>query len=117
MKSQRTPSVPSRVCTSEQLEGGRGADALVLHGVFDDVRVDASHAVDRVRSHDAQMSHVDFLCVSFLDQGHSAQAVVISGVELVDALEEQKTQIFFLPPPNFPSRVHTHPLKNPDSMK
>lgn len=67
-----------------------GGDAVVLHGVFNDLRVDASHSVDSVRSHNAQMSHVDFLRVSFLDQGHSAQAVVISRVELIDALQEQK---------------------------
>lgn len=52
--------------------------------------MDASHSVDRVRSHNAQMSHVDLLGVSFLDQGHSAQALVVSGVELADALEGQK---------------------------
>lgn len=53
--------------------------------------MDAGHSVDGVRPHDAQMSHVDFLSVSFLNQGHSAQTVVISRVELADALEGEGT--------------------------
>lgn len=64
-----------------------GVNWFVLHSVFDDFRVDAGHSVDRMRSHDAQVSHVDFLDVSFLYQGHSAQAVDISRVKVADALE------------------------------
>lgn len=55
--------------------------------------MDASHSVDGVRPHDAQMSHVDFLSAAFLDQGHSAQTVVVSRVELTDALEGQTNEV------------------------
>lgn len=58
-----------------------------LHSVFDDFRVDAGHSVDSMRSHNAQVGHVDFLDIPFLDQGHSAHAVNISRVKLGDALE------------------------------
>lgn len=58
-----------------------------LHGVFDDFGVEAGHSVDSMRSHNAQVGHVDLLVVPFLDQGHSAQAVKISGEKLGNALE------------------------------
>lgn len=58
-----------------------------LHSVLDDVRVDTGHSVDSMRSHNAQVSHVDFLDIPFLDQGHSAHAVNISRVKLADALQ------------------------------
>lgn len=70
-----------------------GGVEVVLHGAFDDFRVDASHSVDGVRPHDAQMSHVDFFSITLLDQGHSAQTVVISRVELTDALEGQTNEV------------------------
>lgn len=73
--------------------GRRDEGELVpLHSVFDDFRVDAGHSVDSMRSHNAQMSHVDFLDVPFLDQGHSAQAVNISRVNLGDALEGRRKE-------------------------
>ncbi len=57
------------------------------HSVFDDFRVDAGHSIDSMRSHNAQVCHVDFLDVPFLDQGHAAQAVNIFRVKLADALD------------------------------
>lgn len=94
-----------------------GGDAVVLHGVFDDFRVDPSHSVDSVRSHNAQMGHVDFLCASFLDQGHSAQTVIISRVELTDALEGQKCDFFppLLPEPH--PHIHCKTLPQTDEIK
>lgn len=107
--SQIMPSIVRRVKSVKQLVRwlryiravggvGRGGEMVVLHCVFDYFRVDASHSVYSVRSHNAQMSHVDFLCVSFLNQGHPAQAVVISRVELTDALTENKNIDFFFHP-------------------
>ena len=55
--------------------------------------MDAGHSVYSMRSHNAQVSHVDFLDVPFLDQGHSAQAVNISRVQLGDALGGWRAQI------------------------
>lgn len=58
-----------------------------LHSVFDNFRMDAGHSVDSMRSHNAQVSHVDFLNIPLLNQGHSAHTVNISWVKLGDALE------------------------------
>lgn len=77
-----------------------GGVEVVLHSAFDDFRVDASHSVDGVRPHNAQMSHVDSFSITLLDQGHSAQTVVISRVELTDALEGQTSEVF--------NGFHTH---------
>lgn len=61
-----------------------------LHCVLDDLRVDPRHTVDSVRAHDAQVSHVDLLHVSFFNQGHAAQAVNVPWEQLGDALERVK---------------------------
>lgn len=65
-----------------------------LHSVFDDLRVDAGHSIDSMRSHNAQVSHVDFLDIPFLDKGHSAQTVNISRVKLGDALVKGQRYLF-----------------------
>lgn len=48
------------------------------HTGLHDVRVDLSHSVDGVGPHHAQVSHVDPLRVSFLDQRHPPQTLHVS---------------------------------------
>lgn len=79
----------TRAQTSQRTDEG---EQVFLHCVFDDFRVDAGHSVDSMRSHNAEVSHVDLLDVPFFDQGHSAQAVKVSRVKLGDALEGIKTE-------------------------
>lgn len=76
--------------TSKRLDE---SELISLHSVFNDFRVDAGHSVHGVRSHNAEVSHVDFLLAAFFDQGHPAQAVVVSGIKLTDALEELRKRL------------------------
>lgn len=62
---------------------------FILHCVFDDLRVNASHSVDGVSSHNAQVSHVDLLDVTFFDQGHTPKAVKVAGVDLTNTLRRE----------------------------
>ena len=57
--------------------------------------MDTSYSIDSMRSHNAQMSHVDFLDIPFLDQRHPAHAVRIIRVNLSYALGEEKRQQFY----------------------
>ena len=55
--------------------------------------MDAGHSVDSVRSHNAQVRHVDFLAVHFLDQGHPPQAVQVSRVKLANTLKGEERDV------------------------
>lgn len=52
--------------------------------------MDLSDSVDGVRSHDAQVRHVDPLAPLLLDQGHLPQLVHVLRVESCDFLQRQK---------------------------
>lgn len=62
----------------------------VSHLSLDDVGVDLGDSVDGVRSHDAQVRHVDPLAPVLLDQGHLPQLVHVVWVEGSDFLQRQK---------------------------
>lgn len=51
-----------------------------IHCRFEDVGVDLGHAIDSVRAHNAQVSHVDPLLAALFNEGHTAQAVTIAGI-------------------------------------
>lgn len=70
----------------------RRRNSSSLHSVLDNFGVDLGHSVDSMRSHDAQVGHVNLLHVSFLDQGHAAQALHIAWVQLGDALQRVEEQ-------------------------
>lgn len=62
-----------------------------IHGVFNDVRVYLCHAIDRVRTNDAEMSHVNLLLSALLNQRHASQTIMITRVQRRDTLKN-KTQ-------------------------
>lgn len=70
-----------------------GTSIVFLHSGFDDVRVDAGHSVDSMGSNNAQMGHVDLLLVSFLNQRHAAQTIVVPREDLSDALRVEEDKI------------------------
>jgi len=61
-----------------------------IHSVFNNVGVDLCHSIDCMRANDAEMSHVDLLLTSLLNERHASQTVMITRVELRDPLRNEK---------------------------
>lgn len=83
-------SLPTTSTWPESKAVRRGSSGFFLHCAFDDLRVDPGHSIHSVRAHNAQVSHVDLLHVSFLNQGHAAQTVDVPRVQFGDALQRLK---------------------------
>lgn len=58
-----------------------------VHSSFEDVRVDLGHAVDSMRTHNAQMSHVDPLLSALLNERHAAQTIIITRILRSNSLQ------------------------------
>lgn len=58
-----------------------------IHCRFEDVGVDLGHAIDSVRAHNAQMSHVDPLLATLFNEGHTAHTVIIAGILCCNSLQ------------------------------
>lgn len=71
-------------------QAGQEIREVSLHSVFNDFRVDAGHAIDSMRAHNAQVGHVDLLNISLLNQGHPAHTINVSRVKFADALERKE---------------------------
>jgi len=64
-------------------------------GLFDDLRVDSRHAVDRVRGHAGQVGHPHQLLARpvLLDDGHAPDAVPVVAVALAHLLQEAPVDV------------------------
>lgn len=64
-----------------------------IHSVFNNVGVDLCHAIDCMRANDAEMSHVDLLLTSLLNERHASHTVKITRVERRDPLRNRKENV------------------------
>lgn len=58
-----------------------------IHSSFEDVRMNLGHAVDSMGTNNAQMSHVDPFLSPFLNEGHTAQTIVITRILSSNSLQ------------------------------
>lgn len=66
---------------------------MASHLSLDDVGVYLSNSIDSVRSHNAQVCHVDPLAPIFFNQGHCPQLLHVFGVQSRDSLWVQSKRL------------------------
>lgn len=59
---------------------------VYLHTSLDETGVDSCNTVDSMSTYDGEMSHVDTLMITLLNDGHPAHAVKVTRVTLADFL-------------------------------